>query len=50
DESGYIGPVVNTLIGLEKPVAFFTTGQRVPEDIEPASARRLAWMLRRPVQ
>ena len=50
DESGYIGPVVNTLVALEKPVAFLTTGQRVPEDIEPASARRLAWMLRRPVQ
>jgi len=50
DESGYIGPVLNTLVSLDKPVAFLTTGQRVPEDIEPASARRLAWMLRRPVQ
>lgn len=50
DESGYIGPALNTLVSLDKPVAFLTTGQRVPEDIEPASARRLAWMLRRPVQ
>jgi len=50
DESGYVGPVINTVAALEKPVAFFTTGQRVPEDIEPASARRLAWLLRRPVQ
>lgn len=47
DESGFIGPVVNTVVGLQQPLAFITTGQRVPEDIEPASARRLAWMLTR---
>lgn len=50
DESGYVGPVLNTVVALDKPIAFLTTGQRVPEDIEPASARRLAWLLRRPVQ
>jgi flagellar biosynthesis protein FlhF len=50
DESGYIGPVINTVAAFERPVAFLTAGQRVPEDIEPASARRLAWLLRRPVQ
>ncbi|MCB0353331.1 MAG: hypothetical protein KDD64_07405 [Bdellovibrionales bacterium] len=49
DESGYIGPVLNTAHALGKPLAFFTTGQRVPEDIEPATARRLAWMLMRQV-
>ena len=47
DESGFIGPVLNTAHELEKPIAFITTGQRVPEDIEPASARRLGWMLTR---
>jgi flagellar biosynthesis GTPase FlhF len=47
DETGFMGPVVNTLVSLRKPVAFLTTGQRVPEDIEPASARRLGWMLTR---
>jgi flagellar biosynthesis GTPase FlhF len=49
DESGYLGPVINTVAEIEKPMAFFTTGQRVPEDIEPASARRLGWMLTRAV-
>ena len=47
DESGFIGPVVNTLATLKKPLAFITSGQRVPEDIEPASTRRLGWMLTR---
>ena len=47
DESGFLGPIINTAIRLDKPVAFATTGQRVPEDIEPASARRLGWMLTR---
>jgi flagellar biosynthesis protein FlhF len=45
DESAYMGPVVNTAASIGLPLAFFTTGQRVPEDIEPASARRLGWML-----
>ncbi len=47
DESGYMGPILNTLLSLDKPVAFYTTGQRVPEDVEPASAARLGWMITR---
>jgi flagellar biosynthesis protein FlhF len=47
DESGYLGPVLNVLHSSELPLAFLTMGQRVPEDVEPASARRLAWMLMR---
>lgn len=47
DESGFMGPIINTIFDLQKPLAFITTGQRVPEDIEPASARRLGWMLTR---
>ncbi len=50
DESGFIGPVINTLIDLKKPLAFIASGQRVPEDIEPASNRRLGWMLTRAMQ
>lgn len=50
DESGYIGPVLNSLMRSDGSLAFFTTGQRVPEDIEPASARRLAWMLTKTAQ
>ena len=50
DESGFIGPVINTLATLQKPLAFITSGQKVPEDIEPASNRRLGWMLTRAMQ
>lgn len=47
DESGCIGPVLSAAYWSGRPVSFLTTGQRVPEDIEPASAERLAWMLSR---
>lgn len=47
DETGFIGPVLNTVHKINRPIAFLTTGQRVPEDIEPASARRLGWMVAR---
>ncbi len=47
DETGFMAPIVNTAIRLQKPLAFFTTGQRVPEDIEPASAKRLSWFMER---
>jgi flagellar biosynthesis GTPase FlhF len=47
DESGHLGPVINTIFKSGLPLSFLTTGQRVPEDIEPASPRRLAWMLMR---
>lgn len=49
DESAYVGPVIETAHTLQLPVAFFTTGQEVPDDIEPATARRLAWMLMQPM-
>ena len=49
DESAYIGPSLNTAMKLGTALAFFTTGQRVPEDIEPASAQRLGWMLTRTI-
>jgi flagellar biosynthesis GTPase FlhF len=47
DESGYLGPVLNACFRSKLPIGFIGTGQRVPEDIEPASPRRLAWMLMR---
>ncbi|MCO6430360.1 MAG: hypothetical protein J5J00_05815 [Deltaproteobacteria bacterium] len=47
DETGYLGPALNSAYRCGKPLAFLTTGQRVPEDIEPASYKRLAWMLKR---
>ena len=49
DESGYIGPVLGAAAQSRRPLAFLTTGQKVPEDIEPASPRRLGWMLTRQI-
>ena len=49
DESCYIGPVLNVLADMQKPLAFIGTGQNVPDDIEPASLRRLAWLLTRSI-
>ncbi len=41
DESSEFGPILNTALYSGKPLAFFTDGQRVPEDIEAASSKRL---------
>ncbi|VAV85224.1 Flagellar biosynthesis protein FlhF [hydrothermal vent metagenome] len=41
DESTEFGPILNTALYSGKPLAFFTDGQRVPEDIEAASSKRL---------
>ncbi len=45
DESESIGCIVNLLLKAKLQVAYFTTGQRVPEDIETASPERLAEMV-----
>ena len=45
DEVDDASPMVNFLISRSKPVSYFTTGQQVPEDIEPASKKRLAAMM-----
>lgn len=41
DEGSVYGPILNTMMLARKPVAYLTTGQRVPEDIEPATRERL---------
>jgi flagellar biosynthesis protein FlhF len=41
DEGMGFGPILNTARFSGKPLAFFTDGQRVPEDIEAASRKRL---------
>lgn len=41
DECGVYGPILNTMILARKPVAYLTSGQRVPEDIEAATRERL---------
>lgn len=42
DEVEDASPMVNFLLCQSRPVAYFTTGQQVPEDVEPASKKRLA--------
>ena len=42
DEVEDASPMVNFLLCQSRPVSYFTTGQQVPEDMEPASKKRLA--------
>lgn len=42
DETRVYGPILNTMILANKPVAYLTSGQRVPEDIELATTERLS--------
>lgn len=41
DETDSYGPLINQVLRFRLPVAYLTAGQRVPEDIEPASTERL---------
>lgn len=41
DEGGSYGAILNTMIYAGRPAAYFTAGQRVPEDIEAATKDRL---------
>jgi flagellar biosynthesis protein FlhF len=42
DESESFGCIVNTHLKHKLPISYFTTGQKVPEDIEVATSRKLA--------
>ena len=42
DESMSFGCIVNTHLRNKLPLSYFTTGQRVPEDIETATPQRVA--------
>ncbi len=42
DEGGLFGQILNLSVKVGKPLSYFTIGQRVPEDIELASAERVA--------
>jgi flagellar biosynthesis protein FlhF len=41
DEATAVGPVLSAAMGSGRPVSFFATGQRVPEDVEEATASAL---------
>lgn len=47
DETYNYGPILNALYETKKPLAYFTTGQNVPDDIEIPDSLRLAQMLLR---
>jgi flagellar biosynthesis protein FlhF len=41
DESTVFGPLLSTALHAQMPMSYFTTGQRVPEDIEVATPERV---------
>jgi flagellar biosynthesis protein FlhF len=45
DETGSFGPILNEAIRASRPLSFFSTGQRIPEDLEAASAARVVELL-----
>jgi flagellar biosynthesis protein FlhF len=45
DEAEGFGSILGVLAHGDRPVSYLTTGQAVPEDIEPADRRRLAQMV-----
>jgi flagellar biosynthesis protein FlhF len=45
DETSFPGTIINIGTFLEKPIAFFTTGQSVPDDIKTASTKTLTELI-----
>lgn len=45
DETQRFGNVINNLIKFKKPVSFLTNGQKVPDDLIPATPSRLAELI-----
>jgi flagellar biosynthesis protein FlhF len=45
DETGSFGPIFNESVRTGKPLSFFATGQRIPEDLEAASRSWLAELI-----
>ena len=45
DECVGHGSILNAHLRTNRPLTYFTTGQRVPEDIEPATAERLVRLI-----
>ncbi|WP_054694387.1 GTPase [Syntrophomonas palmitatica] len=47
DETRHYGPIINVIQEINKPIAYFTTGQNVPDDIEVPNSFKLAHLLLR---
>ena len=45
DEADGLGAILAVLARSNRPVSYLTTGQAVPDDIEPADRRRLARLI-----
>ena len=45
DETAAPGAILNEAVRTAKPLSFFATGQRIPEDLEEATLKRLTGML-----
>ncbi len=45
DETSSFGPILNEAVRTGKPLSFFATGQRIPEDLETASQARLTELI-----
>jgi flagellar biosynthesis protein FlhF len=41
DETQTLGPILSLSIRMEKPISFFSSGQRIPEDLQPAAVGTL---------
>lgn len=47
DETYHYGTILNTIYEIKKPIAYFTTGQNVPDDIEVPDSNKMARLLLR---
>ena len=47
DETYHYGTILNTIHEIKKPIAYFTTGQNVPDDIEVPDSNKMARLLLR---
>lgn len=45
DETGSFGPILNEAVRTGKPLSFFANGQRIPEDLEAVTPRRLSELI-----
>ena len=45
DETGSFGGILNEAVRTGKPLSFFATGQRIPEDLEAATKSRAAELI-----
>ncbi len=50
DETETFGPLLNLSVKMSKPISFFSRGQQIPEDLEPASREALVQAIVRDMQ